>query len=82
MCIGFDIGVEEIRVDENREYPVLRRAKDLAPSQSDQQRDSHPRKRIERRKDNERHRLRRLEREQERKYGNINREVWERDRAR
>ena len=42
MCIGFDIGVEEIRVDENREHPVLRRAKDLAPSLSGQPCDSPP----------------------------------------
>ena len=39
-CVGFDIGIEEMKIDEEREYPVLRFAKDLAPSLSGQPRDS------------------------------------------
>ena len=80
-CVGFVFGVEEMKIDERLEYPVTRHAKDLAPSHSDQQRDSPPRKKDRKEKrsesrrhgdaDDERRRLRRLEREKERelKYG-------------
>ena len=60
-----------MKIDEIREYPVLRFAKDLAPSHSGQPRDSPPNKEkwSESRRhddvDDERHRLCRLEREQE-----------------
>ena len=40
MSVGLDIGIEEMKIDERREYPVLRFAKDLAPSLSGQSRDS------------------------------------------
>ena len=41
-CVGFDIRIEEMKLDEKREYPVLKFAKDLAPSHSGQPRDSPP----------------------------------------
>ena len=40
MCVGCDIGIEEMKIDEMREYPVLTRSKDLAPSLSGQSHDS------------------------------------------
>ena len=76
-CVGFDIGIVEMKIDEKRKYPVLRFANDLAPSHSGQPRDSPPNKEkwSESRRhddvDDERYRLCRLEREQEqeRRYG-------------